>query len=141
MATHDITALARKAMAALDTGPSEIKRWLTEDFVDHSPFGEADRDGMIARSQQIHDAFPDWTVVVEDVFASGDRAALRLRMYGTHKGSFLGAPPTGRKVGGSDLKIMRFRDGRLAEMWSEWDTASFLQQLGVLPAAASPMAR
>ena len=43
------------------------------------------------------DAFPDAELGVEDTVVEGDRAALRYRLTGTHRGRYLGvAPPAGR---------------------------------------------
>ena len=40
-------------------------------------------------------AFPDLTVTLEDVFASGDRVAVRGTDRGTHQGEFMGRAATG----------------------------------------------
>ena len=34
-------------------------------------------------------AFPEWLVTCDDVFAEGEKAAIRLTCRGTHKGEFL----------------------------------------------------
>src|SRR5579859_2263991 len=46
----------------------------------------------------IRRAFPDLDADIEDMFASGDRVAVRLRFRGTHAGEYLGHPPTGRPI-------------------------------------------
>lgn len=61
------------------------------------------------------------------------------RMDATHTGPlvFLGLPPTGKVVTMAGIEIMRFVDGRIAEVWHLDDVAGLLQQLGTtLPATA-----
>jgi predicted ester cyclase len=43
-------------------------------------------------------AFPDLHAHIEDIVASQDKVAVRVRFRGTHSGEFLGIPPTGRTI-------------------------------------------
>lgn len=43
-------------------------------------------------------AFPDLHITIEDMIAEGDRVVLRLTARGTHRGPFMGIPPTGKQV-------------------------------------------
>src|SRR2546428_2750648 len=43
-------------------------------------------------------AFPDIQVTTDDVFAEGDKVALRWSARGTHKGELMGIAPTGKQV-------------------------------------------
>ena len=42
-------------------------------------------------------------------------------------------PATGKKVDLKYLGILRFEDGKIAEMWVEWDNMAILTQLGHFP--------
>lgn len=53
---------------------------------------------------------------------------------GTHLGDLNGLPPTGKSVAYSEIFIMRFADGRIAEMWGVVDIFSAMKQLGVIQA-------
>jgi predicted ester cyclase len=57
---------------------------------------------------------------------------------GTHRGPFLGVPPTGRNVTVEAWTIDRFRDGQLAESRIIRDLIGLLTQIGALPAQAAP---
>ena len=46
----------------------------------------------------IRGSIPDTYIRVDDIFADGDRVAVRVTLEGTHTGQGLGVPPTGRKV-------------------------------------------
>jgi steroid delta-isomerase-like uncharacterized protein len=75
-------------------------------------------------------AFPDLRAEIEDIFGSGDRVAVRLRMRGTHEGDYLGIPATGRPVSYVSHEFYRVEGGLIAEEWICSDMASLLQQIG-----------
>ena len=80
-------------------------------------------------------AFPDWRMTVEDLIAGEDKTVARLTATGTHKGEFMGVPPTGRHVDVQLIDIMRFDGaGLVCEHWGVADMLSLMQQLGVVPA-------
>lgn len=79
-------------------------------------------------------AFPDIHVAVEDVIAEGDKVVCRNTVTGTHRGEYRGLPPTGKSVRYDEIFVIRFVDGRVAEMWGVADVLSQLQQLGALEA-------
>ena len=76
--------------------------------------------------------FPDYQTIIDDIFAEGDKVAVRITMSGTHTGSFMGIPPTGKRVSFTGIYIARIADGKIVEHWGEEDGVSLLQQLGVL---------
>jgi ketosteroid isomerase-like protein len=77
-------------------------------------------------------AFPDMAHTVDDVFAAGDRAAVRFTLRGTHQGAFFGIPATGRAVVVVANVFLTVRDGRVSELRGIFDEAGLLRQLGVL---------
>jgi steroid delta-isomerase-like uncharacterized protein len=80
---------------------------------------------------RIRTAFPDWHEQVLDVFGSGDRVASRYVSTGTHKDTFWGIEPTGRRIEIQEISIFRIADERIAEQWCMFDDLARLQQLGV----------
>jgi steroid delta-isomerase-like uncharacterized protein len=83
--------------------------------------------------EQMKRAFPELTGHIEDIFAAGDRVAVRLRFLGTHAGEFLGMPATGRKVEYVSHEFYRVVDGVITEEWICSDMASLLRQLTSSP--------
>jgi steroid delta-isomerase-like uncharacterized protein len=74
---------------------------------------------------------------IEDVFESGDKAVVRLRLTGTHDGELMGVPATGRPVDFELVNIVRFDDeGKITERATVADFLSLLQQIGAIPVAA-----
>ena len=50
----------------------------------------------------------------------------------------LTAPPTGRHVEISGISMDRFNaEGKLIEIWDQWDNFGFMGQLGLVPEAAA----
>jgi predicted ester cyclase len=74
-------------------------------------------------------AFADLTVTLEDVFASGDRVAVRGIDRGTHRGVFMGRAATGRPVTATWIELFRLRSGKAVEGWVETDTRRMLDQI------------
>lgn len=78
-------------------------------------------------------AFPDVKATVEDVLADGDKVVARVSYRGTHRGTFMGIPPTGRQITVAGINIFRIADGKIVEHWGITDRISALRQLGIAP--------
>lgn len=78
-------------------------------------------------------AFPDLEVKTEDLIAEEDRVVERLTLCGTHKGMFMGASPTGKRVAWGFINIYRIEDSKVIELWSEGDHLGLMQQIGLIP--------
>lgn len=81
----------------------------------------------------LFNAFPDIEVKTEDLIAEDDRVVERLTLSGTHKGAFMGASPTGKRVAWSFINIYRIESGKVVELWSEGDHLGLMQQIGLIP--------
>jgi steroid delta-isomerase-like uncharacterized protein len=116
---------------------SVVDELIGEDIVDHNPQdpnippGPEGVKQLFARRRM---AFPDMRVTVEDLVAEGDKVVLRSTVTGTHKGEFMGIPPTGKSFSFGNIAIFRIEDGKIVERWGEADVMGMMQQLGVIPA-------
>jgi steroid delta-isomerase-like uncharacterized protein len=81
-------------------------------------------------------AFPDAQLVIEDLIAEGDKVVQRWTMHGTHRGEFMGIPPTGKRVSLTGINIARIKDGKFVEGWNNEDDLGLMQQLGAIPQVA-----
>ncbi|MGW4824728.1 ester cyclase [Streptomyces sp. NPDC004227] len=77
-------------------------------------------------------AFPDLTTTIDDIVVEGDRAAIRWHSSGTHVNSFLGVPPTKRRVEVSGATFARFESDRVVEEHVTWDPRALLSALGII---------
>jgi steroid delta-isomerase-like uncharacterized protein len=78
-------------------------------------------------------AFPDLHHTVEEQFVDGNTVLTRWTGTGTHQGSLLGIPPTGKAAKIWGVWIHRIEGGKIVESKNVWDTLGMLQQLGIVP--------
>lgn len=78
--------------------------------------------------------FPDLQFIIEDLIAEGDKVTTRFTEQGTQHGAMLGMPPTGKQATWTGMCISRFANGKIVEVWGEFDRLGMLQQLGLIPA-------
>ena len=78
--------------------------------------------------------FPDFDITLEDIVAEGDKVVKRWAFEGTHSGEFAGIPPTGKKITMRGITLYRLAQGRISEMYWNYDVFGLLQQLGAIPA-------
>lgn len=76
-------------------------------------------------------AFPDAQYTIEDLVVDETKAAVRWSARGTHSGALGDLMPTGKVVRVTGMDVYHFRDGKIVEVWTNWDALGFLQQLGI----------
>jgi steroid delta-isomerase-like uncharacterized protein len=134
----DHATTMRRVYSLLSAGDIDgFAALISDDFVDHEelPGLAPTKEGVTTFFRMYRAAFPDLRMVPEDVIVSGDKVVARVRVTGTHKGAFMGLPPTGRRVEVQLIDIIRFgADGRGREHWGVFDQLGMLQQLGAIPA-------
>lgn len=135
----DHAATMRKTYERINAGDIEgFGDLVADDFVEHQGGGPGfppTKEGTLAFFRTLVHSFPDMRMDVEDLIASGDKTVARVGVTGTHKGEFMGVPPTAARVEMQLIDIMRFdASGRVREHWGVADMLSLLQQLGVVPA-------
>ena len=109
------------------------------DYVDHTPSVglPSGIEGVRAFHSMMFAAFPDRQVTSSEMIAEGDKVVHRLRGELTHKGVFMGMPPTGKHIVWSCIDIWRVADGKIVEHWVEADMLGMMQQLGMIPALSA----
>ena len=112
-----------------------IDELVATDFVDHTaPPGLApDREGYKQFFAMSRSAFPDMHSTLEDMFAEGDKVVQRFTVRGTHKGEWMGIPPTNKRMEIGGIAIHRLAGGKIVEDWANMDMLGAMQQLGVVP--------
>lgn len=78
-------------------------------------------------------AFPDMHWRVEEQIAEDTRVLTRFTWEGTHRGDFLGMPPTHRSVSVWGMVIDQFDGTKVSSTRILMDTMGLMQQLGALP--------
>jgi steroid delta-isomerase-like uncharacterized protein len=77
-------------------------------------------------------AFPDGHWTIEDLIGEGDKLVVRWTARGTQSGKLGPIAPTGKAMTISGVWVVRFADGKTAELWHEYDQFGLLRQLGVV---------
>jgi steroid delta-isomerase-like uncharacterized protein len=88
-----------------------------------------DLDGVDRILESTETAFPDFHIDVIRWIVENDTVVTEEVMQGTHKGTFAGLGPTGRRVRLPMLHVTRVCDGRIVERVAYHDTAGILRQL------------
>jgi predicted ester cyclase len=78
-------------------------------------------------------AFPDRKTEIVDIFGSGDKVCVRLRVTGTNEGGvpWIGAPANGAKVDFQWISIYDVKDGKITKHAGVNDLTTLMMQLGV----------
>jgi predicted ester cyclase len=74
-------------------------------------------------------AFPDYRWNLQPLVIDGCWLSAHFIDTGTHKGTFLGVPATGRPVSTQELAVYRIDADRIAEVWVTADNLRLLDQL------------
>jgi len=78
--------------------------------------------------------FPDLKFTIDDTIAERNEVVLHWTGRGTHKGQFLGMPPTNKTSTVSGTTIFRIENGKITEQWVDWNLMSLMAQLGLATA-------
>ena len=77
------------------------------------------------------EGFPYYWMECDELIAEGDMVAMRGWMRGTHLGTFMGIPPTGKEVKVPTYVTYRVIGGKIVDHWMMMDSAILMEQLGV----------
>ena len=117
----------------IDDIVSTIDEVFLPDAVVHSPLAAGSGPETMKQIWRLLlRAFPDIHVIVEDTIVDHDKIASRQTVTGTHRGEYRGLAPTGKAVMYEEIFVIRFTDGRIAEVWGVVDTLTQLRQLGAI---------
>jgi steroid delta-isomerase-like uncharacterized protein len=133
----DMKAMFGKSLKTWNEGNVEvIDEVYSADIVRHGADGQevVGAEAFKAYIGLIRTIYPDFNVVVNGEFGSGDMLAAHWTVTGTNKGALSEEiPATGKSIKISGVTILKFQDGKIAEEWAYWNhggPASVMTQLG-----------
>jgi steroid delta-isomerase-like uncharacterized protein len=147
MSADDIKAFVRRWFEELwNTGNVAIAdELLAPTYMGHDPTWPdlaPGPEGVKRFVTKYRSAFPDFHFTIEDQIAEGGYALgevmTRWMAQGTHQGSFMSLPPSGKPVMMTGISVHRIVDNRIVESWHEYNILGMLHQLGAIPASSSP---
>jgi steroid delta-isomerase-like uncharacterized protein len=105
-------------------------------LVDHNP--APDEEPTLAGFKQkvagFKAIFPDLEEDLQDIIASGDTVATRWVVTGSQQQQFMGIPASGQTIRVEGMNFYRLKDGRVTDIWTQFDGVAMMQQLGAIPA-------
>jgi steroid delta-isomerase-like uncharacterized protein len=139
MSTEQSKALVRRMVEEIFNrgNVSLADEFLAPDFIEREelpPGIPSGREGVIQMTAMLRSAFPDFKATIDDIIAEGDKVVIRQTWTGTHKGEFMGVPPTGKSVSFGVIDIIRVAGGKFVEHWGQMDSMGLMQQRGAIPA-------
>lgn len=85
---------------------------------------------MVTEGKDMRSAFPDLSVRVNRVSANGDIVDVQWSAHGTNSGKGMNTPGKGKKAKSQGMSKFRFdREGKIAEVWVEWDQDAVRKQV------------
>lgn len=78
-------------------------------------------------------AFPDIQFTLDEAIAQDNRVALVYTVRGTHTGSIMHIPPTGRSIEVKGVSLITVERGQISQGAAIWDVAGLLRTIGLLP--------
>lgn len=70
-----------------------------------------------------------------EIVAEGDYVFIRWDLAFDHTTDLMGIPASGNHISGIyGMDLFRIKDGKITEMWQNYDEMGFLKQMGALPA-------
>jgi len=105
-------------------------------LVDHNPAPghEPTLAGFSQKTAYFCSIFPDLEEDLQDIIASGDTVATRWVLTGSQQREFMGIPASGQTITVEGMNFYRLKDGRVTDIWAQFDGVAMMQQLGAIPA-------
>ena len=105
-------------------------------LVDHNPAPghEPTLAGFREKVAGFKAVFPDLEEDLQEIVAGGDTVATRWVVTGSQQQEFMGIPATGQMIMVEGMNFYRLNDGRVTDIWTQFDGVGMMQQLGAIPA-------
>lgn len=109
-----------------------LNEFVSSDYVLHTAGGDMDLEQDVQFHSQVWTAFPDTHYQLEDIFGADDKVFARFTVTCTHKGTFRGILPTGKQLFYVSADCIKFKDGKISDVWGFTDMLEIYRQLGVI---------
>jgi steroid delta-isomerase-like uncharacterized protein len=73
--------------------------------------------------------FPDIRVEIFDQIAEGDKVTTRKVLHATHTGTFMGIPPSNKKVAIHVIDIIKLKDGKYTDHWGMSNLTDIVKEI------------
>lgn len=113
----------------------QVEELKVHNYIDWNPYPGQDMalGGFKAVLVSFFEAFPDFRYDVEEELAEGDMLVCIGTWSGTHTGSFMGIPPSGKRMAAKRIDIVRFSGEKMTERWGTGNELKTMQMMGFYP--------
>jgi steroid delta-isomerase-like uncharacterized protein len=109
---------------------SRVDEIMRDDYIQHNPDCPQGKAGFIQFFEEIFRGIPDFSYTMKKIICEGNIVMMYSTTTGTHRGEWLGCPPTGNKLNFDTVDIFRMEDGKIAEHWDVADTLKLFTRIG-----------
>ena len=102
-------------------------------LIDHNPAPDHG-PASSRRSRASRRVSPTSGEDLQDIIASGDTVATRWVVTGSLQQELMGIPASGQTIRLEGMNFYRLKDGRVTDIWTQFDGVAMMQQLGAIPA-------
>jgi steroid delta-isomerase-like uncharacterized protein len=134
MTSDNIEIITRFELAFRAADQATIDELADPGLVDHnSAHGqEATLAGFKQKVAYMCSLFPDLKEDMQDIIASGGTVATRWVLTGSLQQEFMGVPASGQAIRVEGMNFYRLKDGRVTDVWTQFDGVAMMQQLGAI---------
>ncbi|KAI3573548.1 hypothetical protein IWW34DRAFT_756688 [Fusarium oxysporum f. sp. albedinis] len=126
----------------INSGDSNIGKDVISDSAEfYAPFDQKPLrglDGYLQILDMLRSAYPDIQWTLEETVSEGDNVVARFTTRGTQTGSFLGYPPSGKRIQMTVINIYRFSQGKIVEETGLPDLFGMMVQIGAVKLPLQP---
>jgi steroid delta-isomerase-like uncharacterized protein len=133
--SDNIEIITRFELAFRQGDQATIDELCDPGLVDHNPAPDHEPTlaGFKHKTAYFCSIFPDLKEDLQDIIASGDTVATRWVIGGSLRQEFMGIPAAGQAIRVEGMNFYRLKDGRVTDIWTQFDGVTMLQQLGAIP--------
>ena len=136
MSTEENKALVKRWLEQgyrLEDPTALIDETWAEDVVINRPGMKLEgRDQLKRYVADTKAALHDSQVTVKAIIAEGDSVAVHVTLSVTHAGEFMGIAATGKRITITATAILRIVNGKIAEVYEDYDALGMMKQIGAI---------
>jgi steroid delta-isomerase-like uncharacterized protein len=127
----NIEIITRFELAFRAADQATIDELCDPGLVDHNPAPghEPTLAGFKEKVAGFKTLFPDLEEELQDIVGDGDTVATRWVVTGTLQQDFMGITAAGQPIRVEGMNFYRLVDGRVTDIWTQFDGTALMQQL------------
>ena len=108
---------------------SIFDRILSANYKEHQPSIIRSATETKEFAIKLKESFPNQSFKVEDEVIKDGKVVFRYKWHAVQTGKFMDWIATNKDIATQGIIIAKVSDGRIDELWEEWDFAGFLRQI------------